>query len=210
LEVTAVSRPAPDTDALLTAAGRGDRAARDQLFDRHRNRLRRMVAIRLDHRLAARVDPSDVVQETLFEAAGRLDAYLHDRPIPFYPWLRQLAYDRITDAHRRHVQAGRRSVNREVAPTLSNASVLELADRLLAAPIGPSTGSRRSDRRAQVRDALNRLPDRDREVLVLRHLEQLSTREAAAVLNTSEGAVKVRLLRALQRLRSLLDSEGIR
>src|SRR5262245_8049497 len=103
----------PDTEQLLAQASHGDAAARSQLLQRHRGRLKRMVAVRADPRLAARVDPSDVVQETLAEANARLDAYLRDRPLPFYPWLRQLAQQRLIDLHRRHVRARRRSVTRE-------------------------------------------------------------------------------------------------
>jgi RNA polymerase sigma-70 factor (ECF subfamily) len=198
---------APDTDQLLAAAGRGDPQSRGQLLERHRPRLRRLVAVRLDRRLAARVDPSDVVQDTLAEASRRLDDYLRTRPLKFYPWLRQLAVERLADAHRRHLRAGRRSVTREEPPGLPAGSALELADRLLAAGEGPSAGLRREERRARVRAALGRLPERDREVLVLRHLEQLATAEAAEVLGVSEGAVKVRVVRALQRLRDLLDEE---
>ena len=83
--------PEPDTDELIAGASRGDDRARQQLLDRHRGRLRRMVAVRLDRRLAPRIDPSDVVQETLGEAAAKLSGYLRDRPLPFYPWLRRLA-----------------------------------------------------------------------------------------------------------------------
>src|ERR1700757_2715447 len=86
-----------------------------ELLDRHRDRLRRMVAVRLDPRLAAGVDPSDVVQEALAKADAKLDRYLRERPLPFYPWLRQLAQERLIDLHRRHVQARRRSVTREEA-----------------------------------------------------------------------------------------------
>src|SRR5262245_15592899 len=103
-----------DTEHLLERAAAGDGAARAQLLQRHRRRLRRMVAVRFDPRLAARVDPSDVVQEALAEAAATLDGYLRERPLPFYPWLRQLAQRRLLDLHRRHVQARRRSVTREV------------------------------------------------------------------------------------------------
>src|ERR1700683_5334648 len=105
--------PGPDTDHLLASASRGDATARGRLLERHRPRLKRMVAVRLDRRLAARVDPSDVVQEVLLDAAAQLDIYLRDRPIPFYPWLRRLAAGRFADAYRRHVRARRRSVDRE-------------------------------------------------------------------------------------------------
>ena len=203
-----MARREPDTELLLAAAAGGDAAARDRLLDRHRGRLRRLIAVRLDPRLAARVDASDVVQETLADAAGRLDAYLRERPLPFYPWLRQIAWDHMIGTHRQHVRAGRRSVTREEPPALPGESVLELADRLLAVSSGPSATLRREERRALVRRALDRLPERDREVLVLRYLEQLSTAEAAAVLGISDGAVKLRLLRALQRLREFLEVSG--
>jgi RNA polymerase sigma-70 factor (ECF subfamily) len=203
-----VANSEPDTDRLLTAAAAGDSEARSRLLERHRGRLRQLVAVRLDRRLAARIDPSDVVQETLADAAERLNDYLRDQPLPFYPWLRQIAQERLADAYRQHVRAGRRSVKREEPPVLPGESMMELAERILARDIGASGGMRRAERQARLRSALDRLSERDREVLVLRHLEQLSTRDAAAVLRISEGAVKVRLLRALQRLRDLLDEEG--
>src|SRR3954462_4378591 len=108
-----MARDEPGTDHLLENASPGDDGARQRLLGRPRGRLRRMVAVRLDRRLAARVDPSDVVQETLAEAARRLDAYLRDRPLPFSPWLRRLAADRLAVIHRRHVRAANRAVGRE-------------------------------------------------------------------------------------------------
>jgi RNA polymerase sigma-70 factor (ECF subfamily) len=108
----------PDTDVLLDRAAAGDSTARQQLLGRHRNRLKRMVAVRLDPRLAARVDPSDVVQEALADAARKLSDYLARRPLPFYPWLRRLAWERLVKLHRRHT-AGRRDIAREEPPALS-------------------------------------------------------------------------------------------
>jgi RNA polymerase sigma-70 factor (ECF subfamily) len=203
-----VKAPEPDTDHLLASASQGDTSARGRLLERHRPRLKRMVAVRLDRRLAARVDPSDVVQEALLEAAAQLDHYLRDRPIPFYPWLRRIAAGRMADAYRRHVRAARRSVEREEPPGLPGESVLELADRLLARQSGPGAGLLGREQRERVRAALDHLPERDREVLVLRFLEDLSTADTAAVLGVGEGAVKMRLVRALQRLRDLLGEEG--
>lgn len=200
-------RPEPDTEQLLAAAGQGDASARGRLLERHRPRLKRLVAVRLDRRLAARVDPSDVVQDTLTNAAGALDAYLRERPLPFYPWLRRLALLRLTDAHRRHVGASRRSVIREEPGGLPDASTRELAERLVAPVSGPSAGLRRKERSEQVRAVLARLPERDREVLVLRYLEDLPTADAAAVMGVTEGTAKVRLLRALRRLRELMNEE---
>jgi RNA polymerase sigma-70 factor (ECF subfamily) len=196
----------PDTDLLRRAEG-GDLAARDELWGRHRPRLRRLVALRLDPRLAARIDPSDVVQETLAEAARKLATYLRQRPLPFYPWLRQLALERVARLYREHVRAGKRSVLREECAfgSLPDESALELIDRLRRS--GSSAGSRlrREELRAYLQAALDRLNQADREVLVLRHVEQMDTREVAAILGLSESAVKMRHLRALDRLRTLLD-----
>jgi RNA polymerase sigma-70 factor (ECF subfamily) len=198
-----------DTDQLLQQAGQGDAAARQQLLVRHRQRLRQMIALRMDRRLAARLDPSDVVQETLAEAVQQLSDYLRRRPLPFYPWLRQLALDRLAELHRRHIRTRKRSVTREEAqaPALPDESVLELAARLLARGSSPSARMHRQELRDRVQAALAQLADADREVLVLRHLEQLPTRDIAAVLGITEGAVYTRHLRALERLRNLLGDD---
>jgi RNA polymerase sigma-70 factor (ECF subfamily) len=195
-----------DTDQLLDDASAGDDAARARLLERHRGRLRHMIAMRLDPRVAARVDPSDVVQETLLAADGQLDDYLRERPLPFYPWLRQIAWQRLLDVHRRHIRAQRRSVTREqpLVLGLSGESAAELAQRVLGPGSSPSARLDREESRRHVKDALERLPERDREVLVLRHLERLSTKEIAAVLGIREGAVYTRHLRALQRLHDLV------
>jgi RNA polymerase sigma-70 factor (ECF subfamily) len=165
-----------------------------------------MVALRLDPRLAARVDPSDVVQDVLAEADRRLDAYMRKQPLPFYPWLRQLAVDRLADQHRRHLRAGRRSVTREEQEAwgLPGASAAELMDRLFALGDSPSAAVRRDEVRDQVRAALEAMAEQEREVLILRYLEQLSAREVGAVLGIGEAAAKKRALRALRRLRELL------
>src|SRR5207245_816954 len=199
---TTMKTPEPDTEELIDRVAHGDGAARQQLLARHRARLRQVIAVRLDRRLAARVDPSDVVQEALAEASRRLDDYLLRPSLPFFAWLRQLAWDRLVEVHRLHLQAERRSVIREepAAMDLSDESALHLAERLVDSGTSPSGRLMREELRDRVRSALVRLSDRDREVLVMRHLEQLSTEEVAAVLGIGEGAVKVRLLRALERL----------
>ena len=155
---------APDTNQLLNRAAAGDRSAREALLERHRQKLKRMVAVRLDQGLAARVDPSDVVQETLADAARRLDDYLRERPMPYYPWLRRLAWDRLDKVHRRHT-AGRRSVEREEPPALPNQSALKLAERLLASNTDPAQAAQRKEKRQQVRTLLDSLSAGDREVL---------------------------------------------
>jgi RNA polymerase sigma-70 factor (ECF subfamily) len=199
-----------DTEELLRQAAAGEGAAREQLLDRHRDRLRHLVATRLDRRLAARIDPSDIIQEAMADAAHKFPEYLRSRPLPFYPWLRQLALERLVVMHRRHVQAEKRSVTREECQPLpiNDESTLQLADRLLASGSTPVGRLLREELQRRVQEALAQLDPRDREVLVLRHLEQLSTRETAAVMNVSEGAVKTRHLRALRRFRGLMSLES--
>jgi RNA polymerase sigma-70 factor (ECF subfamily) len=199
----------PDTAELLRRVEQGDPTARDALLAPHRDRLRRMVALRLDPRLQARVDPSDVVQDTLAEAAAKLNDYARRRPLPFYPWLRRLAWEQLVRLHRRHVLARRRSVSREELPPtpLPDASAWELASRLAARGSSPSARLRRDELRGRLKHALAGLAENDREVLVLRYLEDLTPGEIAAVLEISEAAVKMRQLRALQRLRELLGDD---
>lgn len=205
-----MARHAPDTDELLRRAEHGDEQARQTVLVRHRERLKQMVAVHMDRRLAARVDPSDVVQEALLDAARGLDDYLRQRPLPFYPWLRRLAWERLIELHRRHLHSQKRSVKREepLAPHLSDESALQLADRVLARQSSPIQHAIHSEMRTRLRAALDLLGASEREVLVLRHLEQLSTRETAAVLGIREGAVKTRHLRALERLRTILESQS--
>jgi RNA polymerase sigma-70 factor (ECF subfamily) len=200
----------PDTEELLRQVGLGERAAREKLLARHRDRLRNMVAWRLDRRLAPRVDPSDVVQEVLVEANAKLDRYLQKRSVPFYPWLRSLAWERVAALYRRHLRARRRSVLREEVGVfnLPDESAAALAVRLVTSATSPSQQAIRREAQEHVRRTLKELPTRDREVLVLRHLEQLSVAEAAAILGISEGAVKLRHLRALERIRKRFEGNG--
>lgn len=199
----------PDTDFLLEQAETGDQAAIDALLIRHRQRLRAMVKVRLDRRVASRVDPSDVVQETLLEAYRRLPAYLGERPMPFYPWLRRLAWERLVKLHKKHLHARRRAVGREAGfdPRLSDASVIVLAKRLQGSAMGPQSRIINAELRARVQEALERLSVSDRELVILRYLEQLSIKEIMATLDLKESAVKLRLLRALERLRAQFDED---
>jgi RNA polymerase sigma-70 factor (ECF subfamily) len=196
-----------DTDELLRRADEGDASAAAQLLGRHRARLRQMVAVRIDPRLAVRVDPSDVVQEALTEASQKLPDYLRRRPLPFYPWLRRIAWEKLVDMHARHVSVQKRSVMRE-GPNdlgLSGQSAMQLVDQLAASGTSPSRGVVREEIRQRVRASLEKLPPNDREVVILRHLEQLSLKEIAAVLTISEAAAQSRYRRAVERLHAVLS-----
>jgi RNA polymerase sigma-70 factor (ECF subfamily) len=198
-----------DCHDLLQKAANGNQAAVEQLLDLHRERLRAMIALRLDHRLVTRVDPSDVVQETLAEAFRKLAEYLHSRPVPFYVWLRQIAWDKIHQLYRQHVLAQRRTVAREkrLQMVLPEHSTMQLANRLVSPGSSPSSNLARRELKARVTTALSRLSSHDREVLILRYLEQLSTEETAAVLGMSVEAVRSRQRRALERFSNLVGGE---
>lgn len=196
----------PDSDDLLRQTSQGSAGARDKLLTRHRDRLRKLIAYRMDRRLAARLDPSDVVQDVLIEAARKLPDYMRKQPLPFYPWLRQIACDRLIELYRQHVQAQKRSVRREEPGVLAlpDESLAELAGRLVTSATSPSQRLLRKEIQERIRSALKRLSGRDREVLEIRHLEQLSVAETASILGITQAAVKTRHLRALQRLQELL------
>ncbi len=198
-----------NTRRLLDRALQGDEDARRDLLELHREDLRRMVEARLDRRIAARVDASDVVQDALIEAARRLEHYLTERPLPYFAWLRQIAAERVIDTHRRHVSSQRRSILREEhGLEIPDESAVQLIARIFADDTSPSNRVVRKERNEQLTEALAALSARDREVLVMRHLEQLSTAAIAEALGISEGAVKARLLRGLLRLRGRLRADS--
>jgi RNA polymerase sigma-70 factor (ECF subfamily) len=201
---------ASDSEATmeqLRRALRGDQAAWERLLERHRDRLRRMIALRLDRRLRGRVDPSDVIQEAHLEAAVRLGEYLQKPEAPFFLWLRYLAGQRLIALHRRHLGAKARDAGREVGVgggVLPEATSAALAARLLGHDTGPSEAAIRAEREARLREALDRLDPLDREVLALRHFEQLTNSEAAQVLRIPAATAYKRHVRALRRLKEAL------
>jgi len=195
----------------IARAADGDPAAWQDLVRAHRERLRRMIALRLDPRLRGRVDPSDVVQETFLDATHLLADYQRDPPLPFYLWLRQLAGTRLAKAHRHHLGALCRDVRREVAipgevvPGVSSAT---LADHLAGREGRPSEAAVRAELRARLEELLDRLDPLDREVLALRHFEELGNSEVAQVLGITREAASKRHVRALKRLKAILDGSA--
>src|SRR5262249_5083445 len=160
----------------------GQEAARQELLVRHESRLRRMISVRMDPRLGTRLDPMDIVQDVFACAWPKLSEYLKTQPLPFYPWLRQLAWERLVKLHEHHIQAQKRSMTRERQHELAlpDESVLMLAERLVARGSGPGGNLLRKELRRRVRQALDQLPARDREILVMRYLEQMAMAEIAA------------------------------
>ena len=200
--------PSPTLE-LLNKIAAGDREAINALLERHRAALRRLVELRLDHRLTQRVDASDVVQDVFLEAHGRLEDYLRSPQLPFHLWLRHLAQDRMIDLHRQH-HALRRDVSRErvmEAGSAEDASVLNLAAQLVATDLTPAAAALRNEMQQRFLQALTQLGTEDQEILTLRHAEQLANSDVAQVLNLSPAAAGMRYLRALRRLRSLLGTD---
>jgi RNA polymerase sigma-70 factor (ECF subfamily) len=195
-----------ETLRLLQEVRAGDRLAFEELLARHRPFLHHLIEVRLDPHLRARVDPSDVVQETQLEAFRRLQDYLARAPMPFRLWLRKTACERLLALQRHHLGAARRAVGREVP--LPEASSLQVAQQLLAGGSTPSQRLGRAELAAAVRRALGRLSAGDREVLLLRNLEMLSNQEVAHVLAIDPATASQRYGRALLRLRKLLLADG--
>ena len=201
----------PETQALLDQARQGAAGAVDRLLGAHREPVRRMIQLRLDPALAARLDASDVVQDVLLEAHRRLSDYLRNPVMPFHLWLRHIAKDHIIDAHRRHRQAQRRSLDREqpiVPARLDAHSSIELAGQLLDQEATPASAAIRNELQKRIDRALAELDEEDREVILMRHGEQLSNQEVAEALGLTEAAASMRYLRAVRRLRAALLPGG--
>jgi RNA polymerase sigma-70 factor (ECF subfamily) len=196
----------PERD-LIERARSGDKVALNEIFARHRQRLRRMVEMRLDARLRARVDASDVIQEAFIEVAGRLDQYLRDPRLPLFLWLRLVVGERLMKMHRHHLGARMRDAGREISlyrGAWPGASSAALAAQLLGKATSPTQAAVRAERLLRLEQAINLLEPIDREILSLRHFEELNRHEAAQALNIDEAAAAKRYLRALKRLRAAL------
>jgi RNA polymerase sigma-70 factor (ECF subfamily) len=198
-----------NTRKLLTRAGQGEAGVLAELFAKHRARLRAMVELRLDRRMQGRVDPSDVLQDAYLEAARSFPTYLEARQAPFYLWLRCLTARKLRALHRHHLGAKARDARREVPLDRSGAppaTSVAVAAKLLGRGTSPSEAAARAERRERLEAAIEAMPPLDREVLILRHFEELSTAETAEVLAISEAAAVQRHVRALKRLRTILGS----
>jgi RNA polymerase sigma-70 factor (ECF subfamily) len=195
-----------ETRNLLKQIQAGDLLAFERLFGRHRPELREFIALRLDPRVHARVDPSDVVQETQMEAFRRLQDYWQRQPMPFRVWLRKTAYERLAMARRQYLQAGKRTMHREV-PLPERSSQL-LAQRLLSGAPTPSQQLQRRELIRRVRQALAQLAPADREILLVRNFEELSYQEVGFILDIEPATARQRHGRALLRLHKLLSEGG--
>jgi RNA polymerase sigma-70 factor (ECF subfamily) len=197
-----------DEASLLERAKLGDMHALAELFARYRTRLQKLVRLRLDRRMSGRIDTSDVLQDAYLDVARRFAEYVEAPTVPFYLWVRALTGQRLVDLHRRHLGAQMRDAGHDVSlyrgalPTASSAS---LAQHLLAGLTSPTQAAIRCEMQIRLQEALNSMDPIDREVLALKHFEQLSTSEIAEVLGMSKAGAGSRYLRAIKRLRELLS-----
>jgi RNA polymerase sigma-70 factor (ECF subfamily) len=204
-----MTEDAVETNRLLRQAAKGDPKRFGAMLEQFRPRLRRMIALRLDSRLHGRIDPSDVIQETYLEAATRLEEYLLNPAMPFFLWLRFLTDQKLVTLHRHHLGRQMRDAAREVslqAGRPAGTSSAALAAQLLGREARPSEAAIRAERIARLHEALDSMDTIDREVLALRHFEQLSLEETAQVLGITESGASRRHLRALKRLKEILIS----
>lgn len=198
-----------DTTDLIEQLRGGDRRALAILFDRYRDRLRRMVELRIDPRVRARLDASDVLQEAFLDVDRDLDAYLADPKLPPLLWLRLHVGRRLSTLHRQHLGTRMRDAGIEISlyrDALPEASSAALASMLLGKHTSPTEAAQRAERLLRIQEALNTLDPIDREVLALRHFEQLSRSETAEVLGISQEAGAKRYFRALKRLKDVLSA----
>jgi RNA polymerase sigma-70 factor (ECF subfamily) len=205
--------PSPEqTDRLLADAQANRADAVDRILEAFREPLRRVIGLRLDPVLARRVDASDIVQDVMLEAAQRLREYLKNPAMPFQLWLRHLAQDRIIDTHRRHRLAQRRSVDKEqpiAKPAwATDDSSAGLVAQLIDTEKTPATEAIRQELGRRLTEAVDQLGDDDREVILMRHTEQMSNQDVANALGLTEAAASMRYLRALRRLRGVLVPDG--
>jgi RNA polymerase sigma-70 factor (ECF subfamily) len=205
---TSHSADSSDTRRLLRRATHGHDEDWGTLLERHRERLRRMVALRLHPRLQGRIDASDVIQETYLEASARQADYMRNPTMPFFLWLRFLTAQKLVTLHRRHLGAQMRDAGREISiynGRLPETSSAALAAQLLGHDTRPSEAAIRAEMKIRLQEALAALDPMDREVLALRHFEQLDLAETAQVLGLTESGASRRHLRAVTRLKAILQ-----
>jgi RNA polymerase sigma-70 factor (ECF subfamily) len=198
------------TEHLLASARGGDPSAVNQLLEQHRQPVKRLVQMRLDRRVQQRVDISDVVQDVMVEASKRLQQYLQSPDMAFHLWLRQIAWDHIIDTYRRHRVSAKRSMDREQPMATGGGhdqSTVELAIQFCDPGITPATAATQHEIARRVEEAIEQLGDQDRQIITMRHFEHLSNLEIAEALQLNPPAASMRYLRAVRRLRQLLDQQ---
>jgi RNA polymerase sigma-70 factor (ECF subfamily) len=209
---TVSANDSSETDRLLQRAAGGDEESWGTLLTRHEEKLRRMVAFRMDQRLQGRVDPLDVIQEAYLEASQHRAEYMRQPALPFVLWMRGIVGNKLRELHRHHLGTQMRDAGRDVSlfrGTMPEATSAALAAQLLGHATRPSEAAVRAEAKIFLQSALNAMDPIDREVLALRHFEQLTPAETAQVLGIKEKAAGMRYVRAIKRLKDILAAAGM-
>lgn len=193
-------------DSTIRESLKRDPTVLAELFQSYRDRLRRIIAARLDKRLSARIDPEDVIQEVYIDVAERVQFFLDDPSFSFFVWVRLVCLQTLSNIHRRHFSARKRDVSKEKSISVQNSffdESVNLACQLIGKLTSPSEALVKKELSAKMEKAISFLSDSDREILELRHFEQLSNTEAAEILGIKTKAASMRYIRALERLREI-------
>jgi len=200
-----------DLELLRAAQKTGDGAGTfNEILSQHREQLKRMISLRMNRKLQGRLDASDVIQDTFVEASRALDSYISNPKLSVFMWLRKLAGEKLIQAHRKHLGAEKRTAHREqpifggVPAATSQVIAIQLSGKLTS----PSIAAQKQESKDELMDALDQMGEIDREILMLRHFEQLSNRETAEVVDMNYEAVKKRYIRALDKLRTIILGAG--
>jgi RNA polymerase sigma-70 factor (ECF subfamily) len=205
---TSMASTTSETEALIRRIEDGDERALSELFARYRKRLKVMVKLRMDRRLQGRLDPSDVLQEAYFDVAQRAKEYRDNPAMPGFLWLRWITAQKLMALHRKHLGAQMRSAGMEVSlhgGALPPADSISIAAMLLGRITSPTRAAQRAELQVRLQDVLNSMDPTDREILTLRHFEELGNSETAQILGITKSAASSRYVRALVRLKKALE-----
>lgn len=200
--------PDENSEEFLKRLNEDPESVLSEQFEMYKDRLWRIINFRLSKSLYGRVDPDDVLQETYINASSRIHHFVNDPSVPFFIWLRTIAGQTVIDVHRRHLGAGKRDARKEVQGkhrVFSASTSFEIVDVMLGNLTSPSQAALKKELSSLLHEALESMSEIDREILVLRHFEELTNQEAAVVLGIESKTASMRYFRALGRLRTIIE-----
>jgi RNA polymerase sigma-70 factor (ECF subfamily) len=206
-----MTTPEHQRDNRIDLAIAGDQSALAELFAEYRPRLKRMVALRMDGRVRARLDASDVVQEAFVDVCDKLNKYAEHDSFPFFLWLRMVTGDRLAQLHRKHLGAKKRNAGREISldrACVPGASSIHLASHLAGQFTSVDRGLIGHEISKQIEASLNTMDECDREVIAMRHFEELSVEEISLLLEITPSGVSKRYARAIRKLTIALNANS--
>ena len=197
-----------DEETLAERVRQGDEDALAKLFSLYRPRFWRLVNFRLDARLTGRIDADDILQDSYLAALQRLQHLSSEPSASVFVWLRLIVHQTLVDVHRRHLGARMRDAGREAnkaTPAFGNSASLSLVGQLIGKLTSPSQAAVRNEVSQKLEEAIDQMDGIDRDVLALRHFEELTNSETAEVLGIQPKAASIRYIRAIKRLKDILS-----